>query len=118
MSISYAPRKIIQAGNAGTDITSASCDLSQFNAGSIQLIWSGLTGTLDGKLTVEVSDDGVNWDVKKLASGSDAIITVSGAAGNDVLTIEAMTEKLYRAKWAKTGVTAGVVTAILMAKGS
>ena len=118
MSITYAPRKIIADLGAGTDRTSSVSDLSLYNVASVQLTWIGLTGTPNGVLTVEVSDDGVNWDTKKLSSGSDATITVSGAAGTDVLSIENVTEKFYRTKWAKTGVTGGTIACLIMAKGS
>ncbi len=127
MSIAYGPKKIIRSANAGanhisTDSLDAacigrSCDLALYNVASMQLIWSGLTGTINGTLTFEVSDDGVNWDTKKIG-GSDAVITVSGAAGNDVLSSVEITERYARANWAKVGVTGGTIDCIILAKGS
>ncbi len=126
MSIAYGPKKIINAATAGVNHRSddsgdafclgRSCDLSLYSMASVQLIWSALTGTLNGVLTIECSDDNVNWDVKKIAA-VDATITVSGAAGNDTLSLDyIVSERYYRAKWVATGVTDGVVTAIIFAK--
>ena len=131
MSIAYGPKKIIRAAGAGSNQLSddganpnaigRACDLSLYNFASVQLIWSGLTGTLDGVLSIEVSDDGTNWDTKTIQVAGvtvDAKITVSGAAGNDSISIDLLTERYYRARWTKTGVTGGLVTCILIAKGS
>lgn len=131
MSISYGPKKIIRAAGAGSNQISddnanpnalgRSFDLSLYNFASVQLIWSGLTGTLDGVLSIEVSDDNTNWDTKTIqVAGAvvDAKITVSGAAGNDTISIDLVTERFYRARWTKNGVTGGLVTCLITAKGT
>lgn len=130
MSIAYGPKKIIRAAGAGSNQLSDDsgnpnaigrpCDLSLYTYASVQLIWSGLTGTLDGVLSIEVSDDNVSWDVKTVEIAgvvSDLKITVSGAAGNDTISSDMVTERYYRAKWTKNGVTGGLVTCILCGKG-
>lgn len=125
MSIQYGPRKIINAAAADASHRSddsgdskclgRSCDIGLYSLASVQLIWSGLTGTINGTLTIECSDDNINWDTKNNGV-TPCVITVSGAAGNDVLTISEVSEKYYRAKWDNVGVTGGLVTAILTAK--
>jgi len=127
MSIAYGPKKIIRAATAGANHVSddsgdvyclgRSCDLALYNFASVQLIWSGITGASTGTLTVEVSDDNVNWDTKMIGA-VPMVITISGAAGNDVITTTEVTERYYRASWVKVGVTGGTVTAIIMAKGT
>lgn len=126
MSIAYGPKKIISGATAGADHVSTNsgdafcfgraCDVALYNVISIQLIWAGLTGTLDGKVTVEVSNDGVNWDTKKIGV-ANAEIQVSGAAGNDTISITDSTERYYRANWAHTGVTGGTINCFIVAKG-
>lgn len=127
MSIAYGPKKIISGASAGANHVSDDsldaaclgrpCDLSLYNSASIQLIWSGLTGTLNGVLSLFVSDDNVNWD-QKMTGATPVQITVSGAAGNDTISTVEVTERYARASWNKTGVTGGIVTCIIMAKGS
>lgn len=129
MSIAYGPKKIIRAAGAGSNQLSddsgnpnaigRACDISLYSIASIQVIWSGLTGTLDGVLSIEASDDGINWDVKTIEVAGvvvDAKITVSGAAGNDTISIDKATERYYRARWTKNGVTGGLITCLLIAK--
>ena len=118
MSIAYGPKKILNLATAGADHVSAAIDLSLYVSCSIQLVWAGLTGTIDGTLTVEVSDDGVAWDTKKLTGGSNGVITVAGAAANDTLSFDQnLNERYLRANWAKNGVTGGTVTCLATAKG-
>ena len=130
MSIAYGPKKIIRSAAAGSNHVSddsldalcigRSCDIALYNFASVQLIWSGLTGTLNGVLSVEVSDDNINWNPKMDIAATPAAfaITVSGASGNKSISIDNTTERYYRVNWAKTGVTGGTITCILMAKGS
>lgn len=126
MSITYGPKKLLRSATAGANHVSSdnldaltigrAVDLALYTSASVQLIWSGLTGTINGVLTVEVSDDGTNWDTKKIG-GSDATITVSGAAGNDTLSLDGIvTERYYRVNWAKNLVTGGTLDCILIAK--
>jgi len=131
MSIAYGPKKIIRAASGGANHVSTdsgdatclgrSCDLSLYNFASIQLVWSGLGGTPNGTATVEVSEDGTNWDTKKIevaGASVDAVIALSGAAGNDTLSIETVTERYYRVSYVKGTTTGGSIDCILMAKGS
>jgi len=48
------------------------------NAWSVQLVWTSATGTVNGVVYIEVSDDGANW----IAHSSTANLTMSGASGS------------------------------------
>ncbi len=83
-------------------------DLSLCDSASFHVIWSGLTGTLDGTVTVEVSNDGVNWDTKNGAS-----VTLNSAASNQMISLNGVvTEEFYRVRLTPGNISAGSVTVI------
>ena len=128
MSIAYGPKKVIRTaaaqlnhissnGSTDTSVLGRSCDLSLYCYGSVQLVWSGLTApaAIDATLTVEVSNDNVNWSTKTIGV-TPAVISPTTGAGDEILSIPEITEKFYRLNWDKKTVTAGSITAIVHAK--
>lgn len=109
-----APRdaKLLNALSAGSNQTSVGKDVIRFNTASVQAVWSGLTGTVDGTVKVQVSNDCTNWTDK-----SGASVTLSGAAGTDLISIANLTEACLRLVYTKNQITGGTITALLGAKG-
>lgn len=64
--------QLVSAGSLGADYTSPSVDLTVYYGASLQAVWTG--GSANGTLSLQVSNDGVNWSD---LTGSD--IAVSGA---------------------------------------
>jgi hypothetical protein len=127
VAIAYGPKNILRAVAAGADRTSDDvvdslslgrpCEVALYFSASVQVVWAALTGTINGILSIECSDDGVNWK-PKLNPTVAAAITVSGASGQDTISFDQnVTERYYRAKWTKTGVTGGTITCLFTAKG-
>lgn len=104
----------ISAVDANNDYSSAAINTDSATSGSFHCTWAGLTGTLDGTFTVEVSNDGGTSWVEK--TGAD--ITVSGDAGGDVISLNGVvTENKYRIVWADNNVSAGTVNCYAVFKG-
>jgi hypothetical protein len=105
---------IINAVTAGADFTPAQpLKTGDATSGSFHCKWASLTGVLDGHFDVEVSNDNVTWVEK-----TGATITVSGASGSNLISLnEVVTETYYRITWEKVGVTGGTVTCNAAFKG-
>jgi len=58
--------------------TGTALQLKSDNAWSVQAIWSSATGTVNGQIIIEVSNDGVNY----IQHSSTSVITLSGASGS------------------------------------
>ncbi len=104
----------ILSATAGSDRTSSNVDTSNATHGSIHCTWASLTGTLDGTFQAYVSNDGgATWVAK-----TGALITVSGASGSDLISLNTtVTELLYQVRWTKNLVTAGSVACNAAFKG-
>jgi len=64
-------------GNYTSNTSGTALAIASDNAWSIQVIWSGATGTVNGVIYFEVSNDGTNW----IAYASNSYIAISGASG-------------------------------------
>ncbi len=81
---------------------------------SFEMLWSGLSSTIDGQFVIEVSNSGASNATPK----SSASLTVTTASGNDMFSLNGViSEKFYRIKWVKNTVAAGTVTVNAICKG-
>lgn len=74
--------ELVSAANAGADITSVAVDLGDLVKGSIQCVFS--SGTLNGTLYLQASNDNVNFSnitgaSQAIASGAPHVFNVSDA---------------------------------------
>jgi hypothetical protein len=100
--------------SAGSNQTSAAEDTSVYPRVSFHVIWSGLTGTIDGTVKLQVSNTGGDWVDKTGAS-----VTLSGAAGADMISLNGVaTEFYYRVVYTKNNITAGSITVVAAAKAA
>lgn len=76
----------------------------QYKNVGLQIVWSGLTGTIDAEVDFKVSIDGQNFD--EIASS----ITLSGASGTDCIPLESVYFPILRVKANKNGVTGGNIS--------
>lgn len=94
------------------DFNSTAVDLSNVKYGSVQFVWTGLTGMLNASVKIQVSDNsGTNYQDK---DGSTQPITVN--AGNYVFSLINVTEQFYRVVYLHGGVTGGTFNCYLLGK--
>lgn len=103
--------KMFTAAAASADQTSAAVNLMGYRTGSVQVVWASLTGSVDGTIKLQVSNDKVNWVDKDGAS-----FTLSGASGTNLISLLNITEKWYREVYAHTSISGGTVTSNCAAK--
>ncbi len=100
-----------------TDATTfgAAIDLSSCTVASVQATWAGLTGSINGILSVWVSTDSscTTYIQKSDASGNPVQITLSGANSSNSISLNGgvVSEKCYQLRYAHTGVTGGTISA-------
>jgi hypothetical protein len=81
--------------------------------GSFQFVWVGLTGTLDGVMQVEVSDDNVTWDEK-----TGAIYTIDSSDGSQSISLNGVLTAAYcRLRYYANGISGGTINAKATVKG-
>ena len=108
------PQSILSAVSAASNQTSAAVDTGSFPRASFHIIWTGLTGTIDGTVKLQVSNTGANWVDK-----SSSTVTLSGASGADLISLNGVsTEKYYRAVYTKNSITGGAITVVAFAKAN
>lgn len=115
-SFSAAAANANHLSNDSTDTATAGgpMDLSSSTTASFQCWWSGLTGTLNATITVEVTNDPAfgHWDQK-----ANANVTLSSASGLWTQTLSGIVaERWYRLNYAKGSVTAGSITCYAIGK--
>lgn len=104
----------VSAVTASADYTSAAIDTSVATSASVHCFWASLTGTLDGQFAVEVSNNTTSGYAPK----SGATITVSGATGDEMISLNGVvTEDNYRITWAHNNVSGGTVNCYAVFKG-
>jgi hypothetical protein len=86
------------------DRSSAAFPMTQYDGVGIQIVWTSLTGTLDGVVTVYVSNDGTNWD------DIGTPTTISTASGNQCIGIEDVYFAFIKVIAVKNGVTGGTIS--------
>lgn len=81
-------------------------DLSYATSATFQVTWTSLTGTLDGEVTIEASNDGSNWVARPGAS-----LVLSSASGTDIIALNGTAmERYYRVHYDQNNVSGGTVT--------
>lgn len=114
--------KALNAATAGANHTSSNAmDTAAYGApidmglammGSVQCDWTGLTGTVNATVQVNISDDGAaNWLAK-----SSGQITLSGASGSAYLPFAQTPEQLYQLVYTAGTVTGGTVSCWVFGK--
>lgn len=114
ITIETTKSRTINAITASADYTGAAINAGTALNASFQCSWASLTGSLDGTFQVEVSNNsGTNWTTK-----SAAAITVSGATGADMISLNGVvTEESYHIKWTHNNVSGGTVNCYAVFKG-
>ncbi len=98
--------RILSSVTAGADHNSAAVDASGSLYASFQVIWTSLTGSVDGVAKVQISNDGgTSWD-----DVSGASLTLSGANGHSTLSVNGvLTEDKVRISYAHVSISGGTV---------
>jgi hypothetical protein len=81
--------------------SSGAVPMTQYENTGLQIVWSSLTGTLDGSITIAVSNDGANWD----AVGTTT--TISSASGTKCIAIENIFFTYIKVDAVKNNITGG-----------
>jgi len=95
------------SGTKTANATGTAHNVVSDNAWSVQVVWSAATGTINGVVYIEVSDDNANW----IQFSSNSYITLSGAAGSggyDSGNV-AMTWRYIRARYVKGTTTSATL---------
>lgn len=101
-NILYKANQVIIDQTAWTaNRTSGAVPMTQFEDIGLQVVWSSLTGTLDGAINISVSNDGTNWD----AVGTTT--TVSSASGTKCIAIENIFFTYIKVDAVKNNITGG-----------
>ncbi len=87
--------------------TGALTPISSNSAWSVQLVWSGATGTVNATVYIEVSNDGVNYTTY----ASNSYKTISGASGVWYYDqgSNGMAWRFIRARYVKNGCTSATI---------
>jgi len=105
-----ANKVIIPATVWDANITSTVFAAAQYSKIGMQIIWASLTGTIDGSVVLQVSNDGTNFD------NAHTPVVVSGVGGNDAVALDNIFFGYYRVVATKNNVTGGTVSVIVTAK--
>ena len=101
----------LSAGDSNSDFF----PLEGYSVGSMQVIWSGVTGTPDATFEVQTSDsNGAAWDDK-----SGTTITMSGASGSNSLSFGSgvLNSQAIRIKTTVNNATGGSASVYITRKG-
>lgn len=109
----YIPKLVLDDVSAASNQTSSGVDMGDDTKNSsFQANWSSLTGTIDGTIKVQCSNDGSNWTDK-----TGATMTLSGDSGSNIISLNGVvTELKCRAVYTKNNITGGSITVIAHAK--
>ncbi len=110
MGIQVLEADIASQESMGTDFDGLSTNVSQQVLGSVQIVWSGATGTIDGDMEVQLSNNDTDW----LVTGSPFSITTG--SGTHIFELTELTAKFIRISFTKNTMTDGLVDARLIAK--
>lgn len=107
--------KFFNAVTAGSDRNSVTTfralDLLRYHYASFHVVWASLTGSVDGVVKIQVSNDGTNWVDK-----SGATFTMSGANGSDLISLTSITEQFYKVVYTHNSISGGTLTGYCTAK--
>ena len=92
------------------DPTNQEQDISGSSIISVGLVWAGLTGTLDAVVSLEQSNDGVNWE----DMGISHVLNTAG--GSKILSDTTFSGKQIRAVLTVNGCTGGNLDGQLIGK--
>ena len=97
----------LMAGTKTANENGTAFFVQQDNAFSVTVVWSGATGTLDGVVYVETSNDNANWEAYDGAFNH----TLSTASGVQSFVDEAFEFRYIRLRYAKNNCTSVTITA-------
>ncbi len=104
-NVNYLANQTIIAPIAWTSTrSSGAIPLTQFSDIGLQIVWASLTGTLDGVVTVYVSNDGTNWD------DIGTPTTISTANGTQCIGIEDAFYAYIKVEAVKNNITGGTIS--------
>lgn len=78
---------------------------------SFQCNWASLTGGINATMSLEVSNDNATWTAK-----TSALYTLSGANGNQDVSLTNATERYYRLVYTAGTVSGGTINCFVVAK--
>lgn len=110
MSVLYSVSILSQVGLTGATATSTAVELEQISNVGLQMTWSAGSGGPAGTMSVECSNDGLNWGVFTLA----AVPTITGNSGTVVANLNQLPFMWVRCK---VTMTVGTVTVNVFAAG-
>jgi hypothetical protein len=114
MSGLHQPQRLLDSVSAASNQASAAQATDAYPRLSVHIIWSSLTGTVDGTVKLQVSNTGGDWVDKTGAS-----VTLSGASGADMISLNGVcTEFYYRVVYTKNNITGGTISAVVAAKAA
>lgn len=95
------------SGTKTANATGLGHEVNSDNPWSIQVNWSSATGTVNGVVYIEVSDDKTNW----VQFASNSYITLSGASGTGGYDLGSnqMTWRYIRVRYVKNTTTSAVL---------
>lgn len=113
--------KILKSATAGVNHTTTdpndafalgkAADYGLKRSGSFQVVWASLTGTVNATVAINSSVDCVNYKPKLDASSNPISVTLSGASGSSIISINGLiTEPCYQAVYTAGTVTGGTVS--------
>lgn len=119
------PRDGVMFAAKPADVTQKSTDdgnfgrpleASEYSSIACQVYWSGIVGqrgTFQVQTSLKASPAEADW-----VDRTGASVTTSGASGTDLIILTDLVEKSVRVVWTPKAITAGTVSAELMAKGA
>jgi len=87
-----------------TSVSTDSFHISSYSIVAIQFIWSSVTGTINGTLQVQGSNNNKDW------ANIGSATSVSGASGTALFEIPRTAVKNLRVVYTKIGITGGALT--------
>jgi len=98
------------SGLGASELFRVSDDLKGYSIINAQVVWAGLTGTLNGVATIAQSNDGVNFD------DTVSTVTIASADGSSTLEKVDFSGKFAAVNFAKIGLTGGTISIVFIAK--
>ena len=99
--------------SSGTVAFTISDNISTFTNLGVQAIWSSVTASssVSGKIRVQFSNDGTNWDIAEYRK-----ISINSANGSGKMDIKKFGSRYARVYLTKTDITGGTLNIHLVAK--
>lgn len=111
MSYQWKVSELINQAGITANIESLPFHTQHFIAIGFQITWQSLTGTLNGTIQMQGSNDGINF------GNIGSAITLNTANGTDVLSIANFPYMYAKVVFTKTGITGGNLKVFISEKG-